>query len=118
MIHIKDPDSLKIFSGRQSADLALKICSALNVSLGASSTSNFPDGETLVTLEEDVRGRDCYIILSTCTPVNDNLMELLIFCDCLRRASANNRYFHDASPSLKTDLKLVVIIPGVFMKHT
>lgn len=89
MIHIKDPDSLKIFSGRQSADLALKVCSALNVSLGASNTSNFPDGETLVTLEEDVRGRDCYIILSTCTPVNDNLMELLIFCDCLRRASAN-----------------------------
>jgi ribose-phosphate pyrophosphokinase len=48
----------------------------------------FPDGELIVKLEEDVRGRDCYVVLSTCEPVNDNLMELCVAIDCLRRASA------------------------------
>jgi ribose-phosphate pyrophosphokinase len=48
----------------------------------------FPDGEVIIKLEDDVRGRDCFIVQSTCPPVNENLMELLIFIDCLRRASA------------------------------
>jgi CTP:molybdopterin cytidylyltransferase MocA len=51
-------------------------------------TNVFPDGEILVKLDEDVRGRDCYVVLSTCEPVNDNLMELLIFIDCLARQRA------------------------------
>lgn len=50
--------------------------------------SRFPDGETLVKVEHDVRGKDCFVVQSTCPPVNDTLMELLIFIDCLRRASA------------------------------
>jgi ribose-phosphate pyrophosphokinase len=56
--------------------------------LGDARTQVFPDGELLVKLEEDVRGRDCFVISSTCSPVNDNMMEQLIFIDCLRRASA------------------------------
>jgi ribose-phosphate pyrophosphokinase len=55
--------------------------------LGDAKTHVFPDGELLVKMEEDVRGRDCFVILDV-RPVNDNLMELLIFVDCLRRASA------------------------------
>ncbi|MBS0189201.1 MAG: ribose-phosphate pyrophosphokinase [Planctomycetes bacterium] len=79
---------LKIFAGRSSKVLAERMCAHLKMDLGASHTVVFPDGEVLVKLEEDVRGRDVYVVLSTCAPVNDNLMELLTFVDCLRRASA------------------------------
>lgn len=78
----------KVFAGRVSQPLAEKVCQHIGIELGASRSETFPDGEILVKLEEDVRGRDCYVILSTCWPVNENLMELLIFIDCLRRASA------------------------------
>jgi len=84
-----DANSLKIFAGRHSIDLADRICRHLDLPLGQARTTAFPDGELMVKLEEDVRGRDCYVIISTCDPVNDNLMELLIFIDCLKRASAN-----------------------------
>ncbi|MEL7472277.1 MAG: ribose-phosphate pyrophosphokinase [Planctomycetota bacterium] len=81
-------DELKIFAGRGSKELAGKVCQHLNIALGRAKTTSFPDGELLVKLEEDVRGRDCWVITSTCDPVNDNLVELLVFIDCLRRASA------------------------------
>ncbi len=79
---------LKIFAGRSSRILAERVCAHLKMPLGQARVLDFPDGEVLVKLDEDVRGRDCYVILSTCEPVNDNLMELLIYIDCLRRASA------------------------------
>lgn len=79
---------LKVFSGRNSKALAQRVCEHLKIPLGGARTSLFPDGEIITKLEEDVRGRDCFVILSTCEPVNDNIMELLVFCDCLRRASA------------------------------
>ena len=79
---------LKIFAGRSGQHLAAKIATHLKMSVGEARTTVFPDGELIVKLDEDVRGRDCYVVLSTCEPVNDNLMELLVFCDCLRRASA------------------------------
>jgi ribose-phosphate pyrophosphokinase len=79
---------MRIFAGRNSKPLAEKVCRHLGMPLGDARTQVFPDGELLVKLEEDVRGRDCFVISSTCSPVNDNLMELLIFIDCLRRASA------------------------------
>lgn len=79
----------RVFAGRSSTVLAQRVCEHLKIPLGQAKVLDFPDGEILVKLEEDVRGRDCYVILSTCEPVNDNLMELLIFIDCLRRASAN-----------------------------
>jgi len=82
-------NNFRVFAGRSSTLLAQRVCDHLKIPLGHAKVLDFPDGEILVKLEEDVRGRDCYVILSTCEPVNDNLMELLIFIDCLRRASAN-----------------------------
>ncbi|MBX3384422.1 MAG: ribose-phosphate pyrophosphokinase [Phycisphaeraceae bacterium] len=77
-----------IFAGTHSTELAKRVCTYMDTSLGKARVQSFPDGELIVKLEEDVRGRDCYVILSTCEPVNDSLMELLIYIDCLRRASA------------------------------
>ena len=80
--------NLKIFSGLASLVLSRKVSDYVGIPLGAASTRMFPDGETHVKIDEDVRGRDVFIIQSTCQPVNDNLMELLIFIDSARRASA------------------------------
>lgn len=79
---------LKVFAGRNSKDLAQRVCDEIGIGLGQARTSLFPDGEVFVKLDDDVRGRDCFVVISTCEPVNDNLMELLVFCDCMRRASA------------------------------
>ncbi|MBX3356199.1 MAG: ribose-phosphate pyrophosphokinase [Phycisphaeraceae bacterium] len=83
-----DRDSLKIFAGSTGQALAEAMCRHLELPLGAAETKRFPDGELLVKLDEDVRGRDCFVVQSTSDPVNDSLVELLIFIDCLRRASA------------------------------
>lgn len=81
---------IKVFAGRHHTDLARRICASpeLGIEFGQARTHVFPDGELIVYTEEDVRGRDCFVVLSTCDPVNANLMELLIFADSLRRASA------------------------------
>jgi ribose-phosphate pyrophosphokinase len=79
---------LKVFGGTGNAQLAQAICKYLKISLGAAKIERFPDGERFIKLEDDVRGRDCFIVQPTCLPVDDNLMELLIFLDCLHRASA------------------------------
>lgn len=79
---------LRVFASRVSKPLGERVCRAIGIPLGDAKTIPFPDGELMVKIEEDVRGRDVFVIGSTCEPVNDNLMELLIFCDCLRRASA------------------------------
>jgi len=83
-----DRDSLKIFAGTTGLKLAEAMCRHLELPLGAAETKRFPDGELLVKLDEDVRGRDCFVVQSTSEPVNDSLIELLVFIDCLRRASA------------------------------
>jgi ribose-phosphate pyrophosphokinase len=85
-----DEQSLRIFSGRASRDLASRVCKYLSLSVGEGHTDMFPDGEIIVKIEEDVRGRDCFIVQSTYHPVNAHLMELLIYVDCLRRASARS----------------------------
>ncbi len=82
-----DRDHIKIFAGRASQALAQRMCDHLNLPLGDGHTELFPDGELLVKVNEDVRGRDCFVVQSTSDPVNANLMELLIYIDCLRRAS-------------------------------
>ena len=79
---------LKIFSGQANQPLAKAICGFLNLPLGAISLGKFPDGENFCKIEEDVRGRDVFLIQPTCPPVNDNLMELLIMIDSCKRASA------------------------------
>ncbi|MEC9374328.1 MAG: ribose-phosphate pyrophosphokinase [Planctomycetota bacterium] len=83
-----DANSLKIFCGRNSRTLAERVCAHLDLPLGQARTEDFPDGELIVKVDEDVRGRDCFVLLSTSRPVNENLMELLVHIDCLRRASA------------------------------
>ncbi len=83
-----DRDHLKIFGGRAGRELTAEVCEHLDIPEGAAETELFPDSELLVRIDEDVRGRDCFVMQSTCHPVNANLMELLIFVDCLRRASA------------------------------
>jgi ribose-phosphate pyrophosphokinase len=79
---------LKVFSGRANIALTEKIARFLDDSLGKITLDNFPDGEVSVRIEEDVRGRDIFIVQPTCPPVNDNLVELLILIDSFKRASA------------------------------
>jgi len=79
---------LKVFSGRANVPLAEKIAHHLGDALGRLTLANFPDGEISVRIEEDVRGRDVFVVQPTCPPVNDNLMELLVILDSLKRASA------------------------------
>lgn len=79
---------LKLFTGRSNVVLSRKISDYLGIGLGAVKIAPFPDGELLIKLEEDVRGRDVFIIQPTCDPVNESIMELLIFIDSARRASA------------------------------
>lgn len=79
---------LKVFSGRANLPLAEKVAEHIGDPLGKISISAFPDGETTVRIDEDVRGRDVFIIQPTCPPVNENLMQLLIMLDAVMRASA------------------------------
>ncbi len=79
---------MKVFGGRSNQLLARKAADYLGISLSEATIRPFPDGELMVKLDEDVRGRDTFFIQSTCTPVNDHLMELVIFIDAARRASA------------------------------
>jgi ribose-phosphate pyrophosphokinase len=81
-------DNLKIFSGSSNPVLAGEVCKYLGLPLGGSKIDTFPDGEKVIRIEDDVRGRDCFVVQSTCEPVDEHLMELLIYLDCLRRASA------------------------------
>jgi ribose-phosphate pyrophosphokinase len=81
-------DKLKIFSGSANRPLAEAIAASLGQPLGEALLRGFPDGETFVKINEDVRGRDIFIIQPTCAPQNDNLMELLLFIDAAHRASA------------------------------
>src|SRR5919106_1657726 len=84
-----DAEQLKVFTGRANPQLAQKVCEYLQIPLGRGRTELFPDGELIVKVEEDVRGRDCFIIQPTSHPVNAHLMELYIWIDTLKRASAN-----------------------------
>src|SRR6186713_2029639 len=86
-MYARQPE-LRVFSGSANRDLAQRICDVIGVPLGAATISSFPDGETYVKIEENIRGRDVFIIQPTCPPTNQNLMELLIMVDAARRASA------------------------------
>ena len=80
---------LKVFSGSANRELAERICKYIGVPLGQATISSFPDGETYVRIEENIRGHDVFIIQPTCPPTNQHLMELLIMVDAARRASAD-----------------------------
>ncbi len=81
--------SLKVFTGNAHPALAREICACLGVPLGKANVDRFPDGEVRLQIQENVRGADIFVIQPTCSPVNENLMELLIMLDAFRRASAN-----------------------------
>ena len=80
---------MKIFSGTSNLPLARAICSSIGIELGHCTVTSFPDGETFVKIEENVRGEDVYIIQSTSPPTNHNLMEMFIMMDAVKRASAS-----------------------------
>lgn len=82
-------DTLKIFSGNANQELAREICVALGMELGDAMVRQFSDGEIYLQIKENVRGADVFIIQPTCTPVDRNLMELLLMLDALKRASAD-----------------------------
>ena len=81
-------ENIKIFCGNSNRAFAEGICKNLGVELGKAEVKTFADGEASVSLLETVRGADVFLVQSTCKPVNDNLMELLVMCDACRRASA------------------------------
>jgi ribose-phosphate pyrophosphokinase len=82
------PDNLVIFSGNANPRLAHAVVQHLNIPLGRAAVSRFSDGEVMVEINENVRGKDCFVLQSTCQPTNDNLMELILMVDALKRSSA------------------------------
>jgi len=77
-----------LFTGNANPALSQEIATHLGISLGQASVGRFSDGETTVEIQQNVRGREVFVVQSTCAPTNDNLMELLIMVDALKRASA------------------------------
>ena len=80
--------TMMIFTGNANPELALKISSHLQIPIGQATVGTFSDGETMVEILENVRGKDVFVFQSTCAPANNNLMELLTMADALRRSSA------------------------------
>ena len=78
-----------VFTGNANPELAQKVASRLYLSLGKADVGKFSDGEVCVELNENVRGKDVFVLQSTCAPTNDNLMELVVMIDALRSASAS-----------------------------
>jgi len=81
-------ERLVVLHGNANPGLAADICEQLGTRPGNAKVARFPDGEIAVELNEDVRGKDVFVVQSTCPPVNENLMELLVLIDCVKRASA------------------------------
>ena len=80
---------LKLFTGNANPNLAKEICEYIKIPLGQATVKRFPDGETFVRIDENIRGQDVFILQPTCMPANDHIMELLIMIDAARRASAS-----------------------------
>lgn len=80
---------MKLFGGTSNPTLTQEVCDYLGIQPGRMAAKTFSDGETQIEIHENIRGRDVFVLQSTCTPVNDNLMQLLIMMDALRRASAD-----------------------------
>ena len=85
---LRECPELKIFTGSAHRQLAEQICACVGVPLGDATVTSFPDGETYVKINENIRGRDVFMVQPSCPPTNQNIMELLIMVDAARRASA------------------------------
>ena len=81
--------NMMVFSGNANPELAAKVAGKLRIPLGNADVGRFSDGEVVVELNENVRGKDVFVLQSTCAPTNDNIMELMLMIDALRRASAH-----------------------------
>ena len=81
-------DEITIFSGNSNPDLVAKICDYLDLPVGGAKVKTFSDGEVQIEINENIRARDVFVIQSTCSPVNDNLVELLLMLDACKRSSA------------------------------
>src|SRR3546814_19184241 len=81
-------DSFMIFTGTANTRLAVDVVNHLDMSLGKMTVGRFSDGEVMVEINENVRGKDVFVLQPTCAPTNDNLMEIMVMIDALRRASA------------------------------
>src|SRR5512134_4207562 len=81
-------DSLMVFTGNANPRLAEDVCKHLNIRIGRATVGRFSDGEVMVEILENVRGKDVFVLQSTCMPTNDTLVELLVLVDALKRASA------------------------------
>jgi ribose-phosphate pyrophosphokinase len=81
-------NNVKVFSGSSNPELTKKICEYLGLPVGCAKIEKFPDSEKIIKCEDDVRGKDCFVVQSCCEPVDEHIVELLIFLDCLKRASA------------------------------
>src|SRR5829696_4125058 len=84
----RPPSEMKIFSGSAHRELAGRIADYCRLPMGDATVDSFPDGETMVKINENIRGRDVFLVQPTCPPTNQNIMELLIMVDAARRASA------------------------------
>ena len=87
-MHMHHPDFM-VFTGNANPGLAAEIAQNLGTTLGAAHVGRFSDGEVTVEIQQNVRARDVFVVQSTCAPTNDNLMELLIMVDALKRASSD-----------------------------
>ena len=81
-------ENLMVFTGNANPALAAGVAAQLGISLGKAAVSRFSDGEVAVEINENVRGKDVFVLQSTCAPTNDNLMEIILMVDALKRASA------------------------------
>src|SRR5882672_8623411 len=81
-------DRLMVFAGNANTRLAQDVVKQLNITLGRAVVGKFSDGEVMVEVMENVRGKDVFVLQSTCQPTNDNLMELMVMVDALKRSSA------------------------------
>ena len=106
-------DQLEVFTGNSNPALAREVTEHLGVNMGEAEVGRFPDGEVMVVIRENVRGGDCFVLQSICTPPNENLMELLLLIDALRRASARRitaviPYFGYARQDRKVDPRVPI----------
>jgi ribose-phosphate pyrophosphokinase len=106
-------DQLEVFTGNSNPALAREVTEQIGVTMGEAEVGRFPDGEVMVVIRENVRGGDCFVIQSICTPPNENLMELLLLIDALRRASAGRitaviPYFGYARQDRKVDPRVPI----------
>src|SRR4030065_163161 len=111
-------DHLMIFAGSANPQLAAAVAKRLNIPPGSATVGRFSDGEVMIELLENVRGRDCFVLQSTCAPTNDNLMEVMVMVDALKRASAGRitaamPYFGYARPDRRPRSARVAITAKV-----